>query len=203
MKKKWSLLLCLALLAGTFSACGKDEPTTTAGDLPINLLTGEKAEEGYDPATRPVAVMINNIREALPQRGITEADIIYEMVTEGGITRLMALYSDPAAIPEVGPVRSARDQHIQMMFPLEANYVYIGGSTYAENMLEQYHYQNRSLNGKTQSGFLMLDEERAKTRSEVHWCTSSAPLVHQCRVDPKRVRGAPYRHRGHRAAPGV
>ncbi len=43
---------------------------------------------------RPVAVMVSNIKAALPQYGIDEADIVYELPVEGGITRLMAIYAD-------------------------------------------------------------------------------------------------------------
>ena len=62
----------------------------------------------------------------MPQSGISQADIIYEAVTEGGVTRLMALYSNLSKVPYVGPVRSARTQFVEMMLPLNAVYVHIG-----------------------------------------------------------------------------
>ena len=107
-----------------------------------NYLTGMPFAEGADKTARPIAVMINNLKIAHPQSGLTNADIIYEAVTEGGITRLMALYSDIEKIDKVAPVRSARDVFIEMMLPLNAIYVHIGSSTSATKMLNFYSYQD-------------------------------------------------------------
>ncbi|MEE1279228.1 MAG: DUF3048 domain-containing protein, partial [Oscillospiraceae bacterium] len=71
-------------------------------------LTGEYTLDLSAKDKRPVAIMINNIKISLPQRGISEASIIYEALAEGGITRLMAVFPDVNKIPDVGSVRSAR-----------------------------------------------------------------------------------------------
>ena len=61
----------------------------------------------------PIIVTINNHPLARPQSGIADADIIYEMLAEGNVTRFLALYQ--SEIPEeVGPVRSARDYFVDM-----------------------------------------------------------------------------------------
>lgn len=57
-----------------------------------NPLTGEYGFNENAVGKRPVAVMVSNIKAALPQYGIDEADIVYELPVEGGITRLMAIY---------------------------------------------------------------------------------------------------------------
>ena len=184
MKKKLALLLSFALCLSLLAGCGQQTAGEDASDLQNeytpNLLTGEKQAADYDAAKRPVAIMINNIYEALPQRGIGDADLIYEMVTEGGITRLMAVYSDASKIPDVGPVRSARDQHVQMMLPLEAIYVHIGSSSYADEMLTHYKYENREIDGKKQDGLLWYDEQRAKTRQPLHCWYTNAKLISEC-----------------------
>ena len=137
-------------------------------------LTGEaRRTDG-----RIVGVMVNNIcnsrrQNARPQRGIGAADLLIESRVEGGITRLCAVYHDVDAIPEVGPVRSARDQHVQLMFPLGAMYLHVGGSTYAKALLSQYHYEAKSLDGYFQAGALELDAQRNLTAAIEHcWFTS-------------------------------
>ena len=80
-----------------------------------NYITGESLN-GETATDRPVAIMVDNSKYALPQYGISDAEIIYEMVTEGGITRLMAVYSDLDDVVLVGPVRSARDQLCSLYF---------------------------------------------------------------------------------------
>ena len=65
-----------------------------------NPLTGELGYAESAVGKRPVAVMVNNLKGALPQYGIAEADIIYELPVEGGITRLMAVYANYADVPE-------------------------------------------------------------------------------------------------------
>ena len=57
---------------------------------------------------RPVAVMVNNVMPAMPQYGVEEADLIFEIPVEGDVTRFMALYADYTAVPKVCAVRSCR-----------------------------------------------------------------------------------------------
>lgn len=77
------------------------------------LLNGKKftkAERDIWEKRRPLTVMIENHQESRPQSGLSSADIIYEAIAEGGITRFMAVFYCGAASEEVqvGPVRSAR-----------------------------------------------------------------------------------------------
>lgn len=78
--------------------------------------------------------MINNIKVACPQEGIAQADILYECLVEGGLTRLMAVISDYTSIGVLGSVRSARDYYIDMAQNHDAIYIHAGGSpqAYAE-----------------------------------------------------------------------
>lgn len=134
----------------------------------INPYTGLAKSETYPQGTRGVAVMINNVQAALPQSGLNAADLVYEMVTESGITRLMAVYRDYTSMPTVGPIRSARDQHVQMMMPLDCLYAYIGTSTYAAQMLDTYNLTDiRTLDGKYRS-YYWIDAERRATRAQEH-----------------------------------
>lgn len=94
-------------------------------------LTGEWVEEEINDR-KPVAIMINNIGEAMPQSGICQADIIYEMVVEGGITRLEAVFSDYSGLTKIGPVRSARQYYVRNAEQLDAIFCHIGTSTLAD-----------------------------------------------------------------------
>ena len=175
IKKLVSLLLCFALVL-SFSACGNDNTQDSQQNVvPVqereyNYITGEELK-GNDNTQRPVAIMIDNNKYAHPQYGISQADIVYEMVTEGGITRLMTVFDNLDDIPRIGPVRSARDQFVQFMLPLNAIYVHIGTSIYANEMLNFYHYQNIDGLYLGVSSF-DYDEERAKTYAHEHcWFT--------------------------------
>ena len=57
--------------------------------------------------SRPIAVMINNNHVAWPHAGLQDAYLTYEILAEGGITRLMALFKDQNT-EKIGSVRSAR-----------------------------------------------------------------------------------------------
>ncbi len=77
--------------------------------------------------------MVNNIsntqrQNARPQRGIGSADLLIESKVEGGISRFCAVYYDANAIPEVGPLRSGRDQFLQLLMPWQALYYHDGES---------------------------------------------------------------------------
>jgi hypothetical protein len=91
-----------------------------------STLTGLRIYEGY-AARRPLAVVVNNIRAALPQSGIASADIIYEMLAEGDVTRLVAIFQ--SYFPEkIGSIRSVREYFIDIAYNHDAILIYHGGS---------------------------------------------------------------------------
>ena len=112
MKKTVAVSVSAVLgLSVLMTGCGKEDASTastaateamsSATDIELVNTEGKVQSdltgEWVDPEVnqnRPIAIMINNIGEAMPQSGIGQADVIYEMVVEGGITRLMAVYSD-------------------------------------------------------------------------------------------------------------
>ena len=100
----------------------------------VNPLTGLPASVDLS-AKRPAAVMINNLRVACPQVGIAKADILYECLVEGGITRLMAVISDYTALSTLGSVRSSRDYYIDLAQNHDALYIHAGGSPQAYDEL--------------------------------------------------------------------
>jgi len=73
-----------------------------------NLLTGLPGLSDEAVGMRPVAVVISNVWESLPQYGVGDADIIIELPVEGGLTRLLAIYGDYTQVPVVIPTRSFR-----------------------------------------------------------------------------------------------
>lgn len=88
-------------------------------------LTGVGGEEEFD---HPIAaIMINNHNAARPQTGLANADIVYEVLAEGWITRFLALYQSD--IPEViGSVRSLRDYNVYIGHGYGAVFYHAGGS---------------------------------------------------------------------------
>ncbi len=77
--------------------------------------------------TRPYAIMINCHNAALPQSGLKDSYLVYEIMVEAGITRMMALFKD-VDFNKVGSVRSARNQYLGYVFENDAIYVHAGGS---------------------------------------------------------------------------
>ncbi len=102
------------------------EPKTEI--CPLNGSKHTKAAKVLWSSRRPLAVMIENHTEARPQSGLSNADIIYEAVAEGGITRFMALfYCNPGDV-QVGPVRSARTYYLDWLEEYDALYAHVGGA---------------------------------------------------------------------------
>ena len=96
-------------------------------------LTGKEADK--DATNRTVSVMVNNHPDARPQTGLFEADIVFEMLTEGNITRFLALFQSEQ--PEkVGPVRSAREYFFELAKGYDALYVYHGSAKKIEKLLQ-------------------------------------------------------------------
>jgi hypothetical protein len=75
---------------------------------------------------RPLAVMIENHNQSRPQSGLDQADLVYEMPVEGGITRFMAVYTRLPGL--LGPIRSCREYFIDRALEVDALYVHCGSS---------------------------------------------------------------------------
>ncbi|MBN1618053.1 DUF3048 domain-containing protein [Candidatus Dojkabacteria bacterium] len=92
---------------------------------PINGELYTKSEWKIIEQKYPIAVMIENHTDARPQSGYNSADIVYETLAEGGITRTMAVFWGRSC-DEIGPIRSARQYFIEWMVPYDAIYMHIG-----------------------------------------------------------------------------
>ena len=92
-------------------------------------LTGEWIPE-EEAAKRPYAVVLNNLKLASPQSGIGEADILYEALVEGGITRFLGIY-DGIETDRLGSIRSARHYFVSFADEYDAIFVHYGKTTYA------------------------------------------------------------------------
>lgn len=144
----------------------------------VNPLTGEATTEEV-ANQRPVAIMINNIRAACPQEEVSKADVLYECVAEGGITRLLMVTKDYAALGETGSIRSSRKYFIDFALNHDALYVHAGGSDEAyanirDRDIEHLDGVNPDPNtgkdvseGGTVRSFYR-DKERLKTMSREH-----------------------------------
>lgn len=124
MKKKlFIIVFLLFLLVG----CNKG---TENEDMTNNDIVQEEKKVSIidvDSDTRPYAVMINCHNGALPQAGLSNAYIVYELMVEGGITRMMALFKD-ADVDKIGSVRSARTQYLDYVYENDAIYAHAGGA---------------------------------------------------------------------------
>ncbi|MFS0702701.1 DUF3048 domain-containing protein [Cellulomonas sp. 179-A 4D5 NHS] len=135
-----AVVLGLVALLGACSG-GTDAPTDPPVTLPPVItpakhaapapvvpprwvLTGVPATELVE---RPaLAVKIENPKEVRPQTGLDQADVVWEQVVEGGVTRFVAVYH--SAVPgEVGPIRSVRPMDPAIAAPLHGVIAFSGG----------------------------------------------------------------------------
>ncbi len=97
---------------------------------PLNGAPYTKQERDVWEKRRPLAVMIENHAESRPQSGLSYADIVYEAVAEGGITRFMGVFYCDVAYKSVklAPVRSARTYYLPWVLEYDALYNHVGGA---------------------------------------------------------------------------
>lgn len=137
MKRITGLLIIAALLAGIWTATAVTEiPSTLKRDIKIHkstsnnpLIPGESPTTGLPTENSeyiPIFSQIDNNLGAIPQWGISQADIMYELPIAGqGLTRLTALFSDHYP-EEAGPVRSGRVMHAELREEWDAALVFYG-----------------------------------------------------------------------------
>ena len=120
-----------------------EERSTVDGKMQ-SYLTGEWKDEEV-VTRRPIAVMIPNNSQAMPQYGNSQASVIYEAPVEGRITRLMAIFEDFDDLDHIGPVRSSRDYFVYTAMGYEAVYCNWGlARPYVEELINRDTVQNIS-----------------------------------------------------------
>lgn len=151
-------LIAVVLVAGIvcgiiFLGGNKNETAETAvepSEEAMKVVLKEIDIVDVNSKTRPYAVMINNNHSAWPQCGVQDAYLVYELIAEGGITRMMALYKD-ADTAKIGSVRSARHYFLDYAQENDAIFVHWGGSpaAYAELNLGMDHIDGIAEEGRT------------------------------------------------------
>ena len=121
----------------TTSAPTSTAPTTTTPKTlglvaPLTGLPDVSAAIAQRPA---LIVKIDNDAAAPPQSGLDQADVVYEEVVEGGITRYMAIFQSQDASP-VGPVRSVRGTDSDIVRPIGGLFAYSGGTPQYVNLID-------------------------------------------------------------------
>lgn len=172
MKKRTLLLLAMLAVSVTLSACGdsKEEETDNTGTVPAentevaeeeseseeeeNLpegkyrseLTNELIDESLKDQ-RPIAAMVDNESIALPHYGLSEADVVYEMMNStmnGRITRFMVLVKDWESIEQLGSIRSVRPTNILLAAEWNAILCHDGGPFYIDEYMAEPSIDNFS-----------------------------------------------------------
>lgn len=104
----------------------------------ITIEAEEKTVQIFKGNERPVAVMIDNHKDAWPQAGLQKAYMVYEIIVEGGETRLMGLFKD-TDVQKIGPVRSARHYFLDYAMENDAIYAHFGESPQAGSDIKKYN----------------------------------------------------------------
>ena len=199
-KKILGILLVICCMGLLLSGCGKKEeettpqtteaPTTTEPETTTKEIKRPADYTGnMDPLTgienlsdaavgkKPVAVMINNVRDALPQYGVEQAEIMMEMHVEHNLTRMMAIYPDYTNCPDICSVRSCRYYYPIFAAGFDAVYIHWGiDYTYAYNRLWNMDIEHIEVDNEyyIDKGYISRDRDRLNDgyawehTSEVH-----------------------------------
>lgn len=148
LRRLVSLLLVVVMTLGMTTLAYAAEATTvvTFGASGVSELTGMPISAAL-ATQRPAAVMIDNESKAYPHYGVSEADIVYEMMNStknGRITRLMAIYKDYNAVPQIGSIRSTRPTNCMIAPEYNAILVHDGGPFYINNYIAQPYLDHLS-----------------------------------------------------------
>lgn len=143
----------------------------------FNPLTGLPMEE-EKVNDRPVAIMLNNLKAALPQQGVSQADIIYELLAEGGITRMLGVYQSVDGVGKIGSVRSARTYYLELALGHDAVFLHAGGSPDAYDKIKAWNVTALDcVNGPYEGSLFWRDSQRLKSMSREHTVVTSGDKI--------------------------
>jgi len=195
-KKSFAILIIFMVSISSFLGCTSskgqpvnneiEEKQTDHSVVVIDSQSDRRNDEGvpspisgiYTDALninrRPFAVMLDNQSKARPQAGLDQAEIVYEILAEGMITRYLAIFliNEPSLI---GPVRSARPYFLDKAMEFNALYVHVGGSPQAISDIKT----------------LKIDDIDAMSRdSSIFWRKKHKSAPHNTYTDTKAIRKA-------------
>lgn len=166
------------------STTTKAAPTTTTATTttaapepkPKPKPKPKPSPSGPQETPRKIAVMVENLyspsraQSGRPQWGLSGAQVLFENVVEGGITRFMAIYdSNVPGPPLIGPVRSARLPFVQIAHGFDAEYAHWGGSQFALELLADPQYGQLNAEGNAVAGFRRTSERAAPHNGITSW----------------------------------
>ena len=138
----------------------ESQAETAPEGMARSYLTGEWIDADL-AEQRPIAVMLGNTEAALPQYGIENAEIIYEVPVEGGLVRLMAVIHDYENIEKLMSIRSCRHYFVHWALEYDAIYTHFGQAYLAEDILSQSYVENiNGLDGSIESIVFSRDSSR-------------------------------------------
>lgn len=145
--------LFLIILFIFISRSGKDR----------SILQKQQDIEVYAPqfSKLPIAIVLDNFKDARPLSGIEKASIIYEFPVEGDITRFLGIYNQESLPDKIGPIRSARPYFVEWAEEYGALFIHVGGSPKGLDALYQSQYIPYSINEmSSQRIYFWRDEQR-------------------------------------------
>ncbi len=166
------LVVAIAAVSVYFIFFNKKEEVKAKEEKPVIEKKLKIIDE--DSKTRPYAVMINNHNTARKYHsGLQDAYIVYEMIVEGGITRMMALFKDQTT-EKIGSIRSARHYFLDYALENDAIYVHWGWSPQAQSDIKSLSINN--INGLTYEGTYFFRDKSLRVSSEHTGFTSIEKL---------------------------
>jgi len=165
--KIFLFIFAVLLVVGGYFVCNKfinkeDEKTTNGNKKDEVVKKLQIFDE--DSKERPIAVMINNNHAAWPHAGLQESFLNYEIVAEGGITRIMAIYKDVDTLDKIGSVRSSRPYYLDYALENDAIYAHWGGSDQAYSDIKSLKMDH--IDGMTYEGKYFFRDKKANKSLE-------------------------------------
>ena len=193
MKKLLNYVLVVAILVAmlfALSGCGKEkveDPVVELEEGQTQEKEAEKKEEAkvevpefkiFSGNDRPIAFMIDNNKNAQPQASLNSTYLVYEIIVEGGESRLMALFKGTVA-DEVGPIRSARHYFIDYAMENDALYAHLGMSPQAQATFQEFGIQH--INGQ------VYDTGKPRTDTSLYWRVKHKKAPHNAYTNTESI----------------
>lgn len=143
----------------------------TVNEAKEPIVVEQKKPQIFQGNDRPIAVMLDNNKSAWPHAGINKAYMVYEIIVEGGESRLMAMFKGQD-LSKIGPIRSSRHYFLDYALENDAIYVHFGWSPQAQSDISSLRVNN--LNGISQSS---TDFWRVKDKKAPHNAVTSTQKI--------------------------